>query len=171
MVQTNLQGGAKGAHAWSGVPGAWRPEAAKRDRGATEAPQDILEEQADSWRKLRGATTQAAPRGRRHSAKGGRSYSPAELREAAEAFPKRTAGSADVLHVKHYGLLSDGGLAAIGTLLEVVDLLGAWPKALQTMVIALLDKEDKLDSPAETDANDKMLPTHWHLQRAVPPLR
>ena len=46
-VQDNLQNGARGAHKWSHVPKAWRPEAVKRDRGATGAPQEILAVLAD----------------------------------------------------------------------------------------------------------------------------
>ena len=54
-----------------------------------------------------------------------------------------------------YGSVRDACLETVGKLLEIVEIMGVWPEAVQTLVIARLDKEDPFDTPEEAEAYAK----------------
>jgi hypothetical protein len=62
------------------------------------------------------------------------------LREVSKSFKKSTAIAYDGIHCRHYAMLCDGALTALGGLLEACELLGALPRQARMVVTPLLDK-------------------------------
>jgi hypothetical protein len=65
---------------------------------------------------------------------------PTELRKASLGFPKRTTMTYDGFHVRHFALVSDEGLSALGTLLEVIEMTSRWPTQLEVVTTPMLAK-------------------------------
>ncbi len=65
---------------------------------------------------------------------------PAQLMSASQAIKKNSTATYDGFHPRHFGLLSEGALLALAAILEMVELLGAWPKQLDLVMMPLLPK-------------------------------
>ncbi len=139
-LRAGFDRGAKNAHAFMKLPAEWRPSHATLPSGLPSAePTAILNGQRDKYGKAWAADDdegrytwpdrQSLPR-----------LTPAELREASKSFKRATAIAYDGIHCRHYELLSDGALSALGALLEACELLGALPRQTRMVVTPLLDK-------------------------------
>ncbi len=66
---------------------------------------------------------------------------PAQLRDASGSFCVKTASTYDGLHVRHYRLLGDGALQALGEILATVEAAGTWPSQSQLAILAMIGKK------------------------------
>ncbi len=139
-LREDAAAGAAHAHAYSRLPEEWVPTQATDDHGIISAdPSAILE----GIRAAYATKWQAAQRQTRYAWREREALArllPDELRAASLAFAKGTASTFDGLHPRHFALLSDQALAALAALYEAVELLGAWPRQLDLVVMPLLPK-------------------------------
>ncbi len=139
-IRRGFEAGARNAHAYLRLPPEWRPSTANSPSGIpTASPAQLLETQRDKYAQAWLADSdcghylwpsrQALPR-----------LSASELREASRLFKKRTAVAYDGIHCRHYSLLCDGALEALGAILEACELLGNLPRQARLVVTPLLEK-------------------------------
>ncbi len=139
-IREGVEAGARHAHAYLRLPAEWRPSTSTTPQGLPTAdPAAILEGQRDKYAKAwaddgdsgwyQCAKREALPR-----------LSPEDLREASRLFKRNTAVAYDGVHVRHYALLSEGALEALGGLLEVCELVGTFPRQARLVVTPLLEK-------------------------------
>ena len=65
---------------------------------------------------------------------------PHELRAASLLFPCGTSLSLDGFHPRHFALLSDGLLTALGAIIEAMEAIGVPPQQIAWLVFAMLEK-------------------------------
>ncbi len=139
-LREDAAGGAAHAHAYSRLQDAWNPTEVVDSQGILTAdPGAILESQRDAY----ASKWQAAPRQTRYAWRQREALprlTPAQLRDSSSSFSRATASTYDGFHPRHFGLLSDAALAALGAILEAVELLGAWPSQVDLVVMPLLPK-------------------------------
>ncbi len=139
-LREGFEAGAKHAHAYLRLPEEWRPSTATTPHGLPTAdPAAVLEGQrakyARAWADdgdsgwYQCTDREALPR-----------LTPSDLRAASRQFKKSTAIAYDGVHVRHYAMLSDGALEALGGLLEVCELVGTFPRQARLVVTPLLEK-------------------------------
>ena len=63
-----------------------------------------------------------------------------ELRAASQSYSPLSATSVDGFHMKHFALLVDGGLEALGIMFCIMESMGALPSQAQTIMIIMLGK-------------------------------
>jgi hypothetical protein len=139
-LRVGFEAGAKNAHAYMKLPVEWRPSQALSPEGLpTAEPTAVLNAQREKYGRAWAADEaegryvwpdrQSLPR-----------LTPEELREASKSFKKSTAIAYDGIHCRHYAMLCDGALSALGGLLEACELLGTLPRQSRMVVTPLLDK-------------------------------
>ncbi len=139
-LREGFEAGAKHAHAYLRLPAEWRPSTSTTSQGLPTAdPAAILDGQREKYAKAwaddgdsgwyQSTKREALPR-----------LAPADLREASRLFKRTTAIAYDGIHVRHYAMLSDGALEALGGLLEVCELVGTFPRQARLVVTPLLEK-------------------------------
>ncbi len=139
-LKEDAAAGAAHAHAYSRLPDEWVPTQAMDSQGVISADPNLL---LEAIRSAYAAKWQAAERQTRYAWREREALTrlqPDELRAASLAFSKRTASTFDGLHPRHFALLSDQALAALATIYEAVELLGAWPKQLDLVIMPLIPK-------------------------------
>ncbi len=139
-VRKGIEAGAKNAHAYLRLPAEWKPTSATTSIGTrTARPADLLGAQRDKYAAAWNADAdcgryqwpdrEALPR-----------LGPSDLRTASGLFKKSTATAYDGIHCRHYALLCDDSLTALGTILEACERLGNFPKQARLVVTPLLEK-------------------------------
>ncbi len=139
-LKEGMNCGAANAHAFSRLPGDWQPTEQVNAAGIISSePGEILEgtreNYADKWQaaqqgiKYAWPQRDALPR-----------LSPAQLRGASRNIKKKTKATFDGFHPRHFGMLSEGALLALAAILEMVELLGAWPAQLDLVLMPLIPK-------------------------------
>ncbi len=139
-LREDLDRGASNAHAYSRVQGEWQPSEVEDSTGVvTASPAAILE-------AFRGVYSEKWKAGRRRvkyawrEREALRRLTSTELRAAAGGFSVGTAATYDGFHPRHFFLLSDAALDSLAAILEMVEILGAWPSQVDLVVMPLLPK-------------------------------
>jgi hypothetical protein len=139
-LRAGFERGANIAHAYMRLPAEWRPSEATSPEGLPIAePSAVLNGQRDKYGRAWAANEDVG----RYSWPDRQSLprlKAAELREASLSFKKSTAIAYDGIHCRHYAMLCDAALTALGALLEVCELLGPLPRQARLVVTPLLDK-------------------------------
>jgi hypothetical protein len=139
-VRKGIEAGAKNAHAYLRLPAEWKPTSATTSIGTrTARPAELLGAQRDKYAAAWNADAdcgryqwpdrEALPR-----------LWPSDLRTASGLFKKSTATAYDGIHCRHYALLCEDSLTALGTILEACERLGNFPKQARLVVTPLLEK-------------------------------
>ena len=141
-VEEAMHAGAGRAHRWSKLPRMWAPPAVLTVGGKWSAhTSDLLAAEAERlssiWQpecgdgdvsdECLGSLPTGMP-----------PISADMVRDAALSFPRRTAETYDGFHVRHWGLLSLGGLEAVASLLNAVELVGMWPRQIEALTTCLI---------------------------------
>ncbi len=139
-LRDGFESGARHAFAYLRLPSEWRPTTVEGPTGLPTAdPARVLEGQRDKFVAAWTADDDAGHYVWRERAALPR-LSPSRLREASLLFKKGTAIAYDGVHCRHYSLLCDEALETLGTILEVCELLGTFPKQCRLVLTPLLEK-------------------------------
>jgi len=135
-----LSSSAAGAHKFSKTPQEWTPPEVFDKNGArVTLSSDILEVEADKYKKLWCATNVAPERKYENLTPMDRVV-PAKLRRVSKSFKRKTAMAPDAWHPRHYALLPDEGLEVIGILFTILEMCGHLPSQQDQVYIFLLQK-------------------------------
>ena len=63
-----------------------------------------------------------------------------ELRAVSQSYSPHSATSVDGFYMKHFALLGDGGLEALGVMFGIMESMGALPSQVQTIMVIMLGK-------------------------------
>ncbi len=140
-VHEGIEAGAARAHAFCRAPEAWVPTTAEPSQGGAMScsPEALLEAQREKhkrlWRPADGPFRYVwGPMDELPA------LTPAELRDSSKTFKRSTATTYDGIHPRQVSHLCDEGLAALATLLQAVEVGGAWPRQVSLVMTPLLPK-------------------------------
>ncbi len=126
--------GARRAHAATRVPTEWRPSTAStRDGGVSASPLELLDSTRNKYMRYWDASEEPLEYRWAGNCRPLERLTPQQLRAASLSFPRRTARTYDGWHVRHFALISDAGLEALATILEVVETTSRWPTQVATV--------------------------------------
>ena len=139
-----LTGGAGPGHRWSKANSEWVPSTTlSRDGRVIADPLALLAAEAKTLHSAWGASynpvsqvdfVHLAPRTL------GQAFPAHRIRAASKTFSPRTATTYDGVHPRHFSLLRDEGLEAVGKLLQIIETLGGWPRQTALVSTVLLPK-------------------------------
>ncbi len=145
-IRTNLDAGAKNAHAFLKLPEEWRPTTAidadgvetadplghlrsYRDKCHSmwnrECDDDFMfQDEAEDW-----CRREALPR-----------PTVAEIRDASMTFHKETSWTYDGFRMRHFAMLSNGALGVLSAIIYIMELIGRVPRQSRTLTLPLIGK-------------------------------
>ncbi len=140
-LEADWQKGASRAHAATRTPTEWRPTVATADDGTVSAaPMAVLEATRRKYAAYWGAVERPVEYRWNGDCPPLPRLTAAQLRSASLAFSRRTSSTYDGWHVRHIGLLSDGGLEALAMLLEAVERTSRWPAQTSLVTSPMIEK-------------------------------
>ncbi len=144
-VRANIDAGARNAHKFLKLPIEWQPTTTLTIDGIiTSDPLKVLDGYARKYKKLWEGDDDDDEFVRDQGGWGRRCHlpqpRPEELREASRSFKQRTLVAYDGFHPRHYALLCDGALEAVGAMMTVAETMGAMPPQLRLLVMPLIPK-------------------------------
>ncbi len=133
--------GARRAHAATKVPVQWTPTMSEVAGGGVSAsPLALLDSMRNKYIRYWDATESPVECRWRGTCRPLERLSPAQLRTASLAFPRRMALTDDGWHVRHLALVSGSGLEALAVILETVEMASRWPTQVAIVTTPMLGK-------------------------------
>ncbi len=140
-LESDWNEGARHAHAATRMPVEWRPTVVDVGGGEVSAsPLELLDDMRRRYVKYWDATSEPFEYRWGARCRPLERLTPGQLRAASMAFSKRTTMTYDGFHVRHFAMISDEGLSALGVLLEVVEVTSRWPSQLGVVTTPMLPK-------------------------------
>ena len=151
-VRLNAMKGMRNAHLHSKALVAWAPTTTIKEGGIVTAdPLDLLGAYRDTFKELWGAAEgeEEVEEWEPCIAEKGAdevpmeplsTLTPQQLREASSAFKRTTATSFDGFGMRHFNLMTDECLEALGKVYTIAETIGFFPKQLRAVPVPLLPK-------------------------------
>ncbi len=147
-IRSNVDAGAKNAHRHLQLPVEWQPtEVLCPDGVVTADPMKVLGAYATKYDGLWDDDDDdgeyigdAEGWGKRCALE---QPSPEELRMASRQFKEDTSVTYDGFHPRHYSMLCNEALVAVGAMMVIAELLGAMPDQLRLLTMPMIPKPSK----------------------------
>ncbi len=149
-IRRGIDAGARNAHRFSRVPPAWKPQPQVTPDGiVTTEPSKVVAayraKYSQRWNGPAAMHGEDRPRMNAPWKQAARCHmpkaTPAQLREAARAFPHDTAVAFDGIALRHHDMVSDDALNVLAYIIVAMEAVGRLPPQLEALLMPMIGKE------------------------------